>query len=285
MQTITHSFRIVPRRLDLEVGIIYTHERQWMHRLLASIAGSADGLDTGMILVDNASANGLEPWEDYFTNTLVLQNPERLGYAANLNRILAASTARYVLLINTDLFFDPQERCLTQMVEFMDRHPECGIAGCRVYHEDGSSAYSARRFQTLRVLLSRRFGLGRWMPRTLEQYFYGDRPVNGQWECDWVSGCFMLMRRKAVEEVGLFDTGFVKYFEDVDMCLRMARAGWTPMYNGQTYCYHVERRASKNLISLDAWKHARSYLRWLTKWGLAPAATLPPVAAKLRRAA
>ena len=68
------------------------------------------------------------------------------------------------------------------------------------------------------------------------------------WECDWLSGCFLMVRREAIEEVGRFDEGYRKYFEDVDICLRMARAGWQVMYHGATSCYHLESRSSKRLL-------------------------------------
>ena len=220
--------------------------------------------------MDNRSEEGADLWRGYFPETAVLRNSQRLCYAANLNRILQACRARHVLLVNTDLYFDSSENCLAKMVDFMDRQPRCGIAGCRVYHEDGSYAYPARRFQTVPVILSRRLGLARLMPATIDRYLYREHPIRDCWECDWLSGCFMMVRRAAFEEVGYFDSGFVKYFEDVDICLRMARAGWSAMYNGQTYCYHLERRASKNLLSTDAWKHAWSYYRWLRKWGFSP---------------
>ena len=69
--------------------------------------------------------------------------------------------ARYVLLMNTDMFFDPRQSCLSRMVAFMDANPGCGVAGCRILHADGRDARAARRFQTFAVLLARRFGLGR----------------------------------------------------------------------------------------------------------------------------
>jgi len=276
--------RSTTRPVDLEIGIVYTHEDQWMPRLLQSLAASADGLRTRLILVDNASARGTAAWADYFPLTRVVHNPQRLLYPANLNRIAEVASAPLLLLLNTDMYFDPQQRCLTQMVEFMRRHPQCGIAGCRIYHEDQSDGYAARRFQTLPIILSRRLGLARFMPGALESYFYQERDLAGSWPCDWLSGCFMLVRRAALREVGPFDTRFVKYFEDVDMCLRMAQAGWTPMYNGATCCYHLERRASKRLLSVDAWRHARAYLRWLTKWGLDPGKHIAPPREKRRAA-
>ena len=104
-----------------------------------------------LILVDNDSADGIESWRQIIPDTKVLKNAERMNYAANMNRILAASTARYVLVMNTDMFFDPRQRCLSRMVDFMDAHPQCGIAGCRLLHVDGNDARAARRFQTLSV--------------------------------------------------------------------------------------------------------------------------------------
>lgn len=260
---------------DLDVGVVYTHEDRYMPRLLSSLSASAEGLRTRLILVDNASAAGTRAWEDYFPQTTVVHNPRRLFYAANLNRILVAASAPLVLLLNTDMYFEPQERCLAKMVDFMRAHPECGVAGCRIYHEDGSEGYAARRFQNLKIIASRRLGLGRFLPNTLDNYFYLERDLNGAWPCDWLSGCFLLVRRAAIDEIGPLDTRFVKYFEDVDLCLRMARGGWTAMYNGRTYCYHLERRASKRLFSVDAWRHLRAYARWLGKWGLTPDRGLP----------
>ena len=61
-----------------------------------------------------------------------------------------------------------------------------------------------------------------------------------------------------------------KYFEDVDLCLRMARAGWQVMFNGDTYCYHGEERASLKVFSRDGMRHLRSYYHWLRKWGWFP---------------
>lgn len=258
------------QRPVVDVGVIYTHEHDLMPRLLSTLKKAAGDLRMRLILVDNASAEGVGPWKGYFGDTVVISNRRRMSYSANLNRILQASSARYVLMLNTDMFFDPEENCLAKMVAFMERNPDCGISGCRLYHADGQHAPSARRFQTISTILARRFGLGRFMQRTLGEYFYRRHPIHQSWECDWLSGCFMMARREAVQEVGPFDVRFGKYFEDVDMCLRMARAGWTVMYNGQTYCYHLEQRASKSLFSADARRHARAYLRWLMKWGFSP---------------
>ncbi len=280
-------FRVAapPLPRDLEIGVVYTGERDLMGPLLSTMKASAPGLKYGLILVDNHSSDGVEPWRRIIPETTVLKNTERLHYAANLNRILAASTARYVLVMNTDMFFDPRQQCLSRMVEFMDSHPDCGVAGCRLLHADGHDARAARRFQTLSILLARRFGLGRLMQRTLERYFYMDHAPGESFSCQWLSGCFLMLRNKAIEKIGLFDESFGKYFEDVDMCLRMARGGWHVMYHGATSAYHIEQCASRNLFSIDAWKHLRSYLYWLSKWGYRAPAEAPAYELPRRQAA
>jgi GT2 family glycosyltransferase len=260
----------VVRTPDVDVGVVYTYEDSFMPRLLCTLHGSGDGLDLRLILVDNDSRRGADGWLRYFPDTMVLRNQRRLGYCANLNRVLRASHAPYVLLLNTDMYFDAAEQCIAKMVRFMQSQPDCGIAGCRLHHADGQHAPSARRFQTFRTVLARRLGLGKLMRRTLDDYLYRERSLRDSWQCDWLSGCFLMIRREAFQDVGLFDTRFVKYFEDVDICLRMALAGWQVMYHGATYCYHAEQRGSKRLFSADARKHLRSYLRWLAKWGFSP---------------
>jgi GT2 family glycosyltransferase len=270
--------------MDVDLGIIYTHERHFMTPLVSSLVQSGRGVAMRLVLVDNASADGVDEWRDTFQETLVVRNEERLGYAANLNRILEASHARYALLLNTDMYFEPDEQCVAKMVRFMDQHPGCGVSGCRLYHPNGRYGFPARRFQTLGTIAARRLGLGKLMGRTVDSYLYRDRPHDAVFECDWLSGCFLMVRRKALDEVGLLDLRFRKYFEDVDFCLRMARAGWKVMMNGATFCYHLEQRASRNLFSRDAFVHLQSYARWLAKWGLDPARNVAP-AARPRRAA
>jgi N-acetylglucosaminyl-diphospho-decaprenol L-rhamnosyltransferase len=254
--------------LDLDVGVIYSGEQSFMLPLVKSLAGSADGLRLRLILVDNASPEGVASYADYCPRTKIVANAKSLGYAANLNRILAASDARYTLLLNTDMYFDVGEQCIAKMVKFMDDNRGCGVSICRIYHPDGSYGYPARRFPTWRAIAARRLGLARFFGGELRDHLYQDSDTKSSFDCDWISGCFMLVRRDAMGDVGRFDEGYAKYFEDVDMCLRMARAGWQVMFHGQTYCYHYEQRASRRALSRDAWCHARSYFRWLTKWGL-----------------
>ena len=261
--------RLLPP-VDVDIGVVYTHERQFMPRLLSSLALSGEGLRLRLNLVHNASSDGAEQWRQHFPDTVVIRNPRRLHYAANLNRVLAVATSPYVLLLNTDMYFDPDEQCVAKMVRFMESHPDCGIAGCRLHRADGSHSPSARRFQTPKVIFASRLALRRLFRRTLDSYFCAEHAATDSWACDWIPGCFLMVRRRAFEEVGYVDAQFIKYFEDVDICLRMGLAGWRVLYYGGTCCYHVEQRSSAGFFSADARVHLRSYLRWIRKWGVAP---------------
>ncbi len=254
-----------PTPANLDIGLVYTHERQFMPRLLESMAPASGRLNVRLVLVDNASEDGHSRWLPNLPRTTVVHNTRRLSYAANLNRILRLATAPYVLLMNTDMHFDSAEPCLEKMVGFMERRPRCGLSVCRLYHPGGGYAWPARRFQTPRIVVARRLKMARRMHRVLADYFYQDRNHFESFACDWVSGCFMFLRRAAAIQVGMFDEGFGKYFEDVDYAARMHRAGWQVMFNGETYCYHHEQRASRRLLSRDACRHFGSYARWLLK--------------------
>jgi len=277
----------VPGDSDLDIGVIYTYEDHFMSQLLTSLAQSGPDLKLRLVLVDNASANGVSAWNGIFPVTTVIRNDQRLSYAENLNLILEHTEAPYVLLLNTDMYFDPHERCLSRMVSFMKQHPDCGVSGCRLYRADESYAHPPRRFQTLRTLAARRLG-ATWLEDEVQRYLYLDRDHRQAFDCDWLSGCFLMVRRSAFEEIGYLDTQFRKYFEDVDYCLRMASSGWRVMFNGQTYCYHLEQRASRRWLSKDAMLHAMSYWKWLRKWGFHPGrhvADLPDETRRPRRAA
>ncbi len=96
-------------------------------------------------------------------------------------------------------------------------------------------------------------------------FFYKDRDIYSTFECDWLHGCFLFFKKDAVKQIGGFDTGYQKYFEDVDVCNRIHKAGWDVCFYGNTYYYHLEQRASKKLFSKDAILHIQSYLRWIKK--------------------
>ena len=266
--------RRLPR--DLDVGVIYTGERDLMGPLLSTMKASAPGLNYRLILVDNHSHDGIEPWRQIIPETKVLKNSERLHYAANMNRIVAASTARYVLVMNTDMFFDPRQRCLSRMVEFMDSHP--ALRHCRL-----PPAARRRPRRPGRAPLPDVVGdpgaalrAGRLHAADLGALFlHGPRPGR----VVRLPVAFRLLphapQRRRWRRSACSTRVSASISKTSTCACGWPGPGWQVMYHGATSAYHIEQRASRKLFSADAWKHLRSYLYWLSKWGYRATAETP----------
>jgi GT2 family glycosyltransferase len=122
----------------------------------------------------------------------------------------------------------------------MDERPEVGVCGCRLVREDGSFDHASRRsFPTIAGSLGHFLGIGRHAraPKSLSQY---RAPEVSAGVVDAVNGAFMLMRRSAFEAVGGFDEGYWMYMEDLDLCYRLAEAGWVTWYEPSITVLHVK---------------------------------------------
>ena len=246
----------------VDVGIVYSGEQRWLDRLLASLERANDNVDLQIQLVCTRAV----PRIDHPLLKLkihLLHNRKRLGFADNFNRVLLASRAEYVVVMNTDMYFSPDSRCISQLIERMEQHPRCGVAGCRVYRPDGSYAFPARRNPTWQMVASRRLPFFPDKDQHLTRYLYADRSPQSSFECDWHSGCFISVRRAAYRAVGGFDNRFRKYFEDVEFCQRMRDNDWRVMHFGEPLVWHDEQRASRDWLSRNAWLHLRAYWLWL----------------------
>ncbi len=253
----------------VDVGIIFTYERDFLVPLLKSLPRACGNTPSRLILIDNNSGADMAEFTAmaHPVPVKVVKNPSRLNYSKNLNVILNHSDSQYVLLMNTDMLFVEGDPCLEKMVRFMESHADCGLSCCRLIGNEGQFMWPARRYQNLGTVLSRRLPFFFKSEKRVTEYLYQHMDQKDRFDCDWVSGCFMMVRRKAFEQIGPVDEKFQKYFEDVDYCARMWAAGWKVIYNGETTCVHLEQRASKNLFSKDAFHHLKSYFYFLSKWG------------------
>jgi N-acetylglucosaminyl-diphospho-decaprenol L-rhamnosyltransferase len=215
-----------------------------------------------IVLVANTPA-GL-PAETF--GARVLENPAPLGYAANLNRGIAATSGELVLVNNPDAV--PEAGALAALAAFMAERPRCGVAGPRLVSPDGSWQASRRRFPTVAGTLVRRTPLRRVFPpleRQRAHYGLDDRPSEPV-EADWMLGGSLLLRRSMLDELGGYDAGFRMYGEEIDLCYRAARAGWERWYVPQA----VVRHRWDALTDHTFWTrrtlwHWRSILRFVRK--------------------
>jgi GT2 family glycosyltransferase len=194
-------------------------------------------------VVDNGSSDGTaELVRGDFPEVELIASRTNLGFARANNAAIRRGAAPYVLALNPDT--QVTGRALDVMLELMDADPSVGIAGCRLELEDGTFDHAARRaFPTPLGALAHFTRIGRRSnaPVRLAQY---RAPNVERGPVDAVNGAFMLIRRCALDEVGLFDEGYWMYMEDLDLCYRFAQSGWTTWYEPTVRVMHVKAGTS-----------------------------------------
>jgi len=203
-------------------------------------------------------ANGWEAWVE-----LTAIHPNR-GFTGGNNVVLRAALAgpdppEYVLLLNADTIVLPH--ALEALVDFMECHPQVGIAGSRLEGPDGEFQTSGFRFFSVASELDRGLRLG-MVSRILARWEVMLPESSEPQRVDWVSGASMLVRRAVFDAIGLLDEGYYTYFDDIDFCLNARRAGWLAYSVPASRVMHLEgasteiaRRAGKRRP--DYWFLAR----------------------------
>jgi hypothetical protein len=196
----------------------------------------------------------------------VLENPQPLPLAANVNLGIAATSCEYVLNVNPDAIAEPG--AVAALAGFADAHPRCGVAGPQLRWPDGSWQPSRRRFPTVRGTLVRRTPLRRLRPpyeTQREHYGLDERPTEPV-PADWMLGAFLLMRRTMLDALGGWDAGYRHYCEDIDVCYRAARAGWERWYVPDAVVTHAYAAViDDGFLSLHTLWHARGMARFVRK--------------------
>ena len=169
----------------------------------------------------------------------LIRNPQNVGFARACNQGMIASDAEYVVLLNNDAlvggdFFEGLE-------EFFDENPKAGVAGAKIVDAEGNLELSARKeLSFISGFLGRTSLLTRLFPKNplVRRLFPSAEKPSDPTKVDWVSGACMILRRRTLEEIGLFDERFFMYFEDADLCRRAWEAGWLVYYLPQVEILH-----------------------------------------------
>lgn len=241
-----------------------------------------EGQGLEVLVVDNGSTDGSADFvEARFPRVKVVRNGRNLGYARAANIGIRASGGEFVLLLNPDTHLLPG--ALSALVSFAASHPSAGAIGPKLLSPDGSVQPSCRRFPPIGATLLRHTFLESLFPKhpLLKRYLMLDFDHKRAAEVDWVSGACMLLRREAVKQVGGFDERFFLYSEDVDLCLRLKRAGWKVYYVPEAEALHLGGHASERrpFFSLyhahrSMWLFFRAHHRGTGMWWLGPAVLL-----------
>jgi N-acetylglucosaminyl-diphospho-decaprenol L-rhamnosyltransferase len=211
-----------------------------------------------------ANVPGSAPAEPH--HAVVLENERPLGFAANVNRGVAATRGELVVVANPDAL--PDSGAVATLAEFVTAHPRCGIAGPQMRYPDGTWQPSRRRFPTVAGTLVRRTPLRalRDPIETQRSHYHLDERPTEPVRADWVLGGFVLLRRRMLDEIGGLDPGFRLYGEDIDLCYRAAKAGWETWYVPAARVTHAYDRATdRRFWSRRTLWHWAGILRFVRK--------------------
>src|SRR5439155_9636676 len=184
-----------------------------------------------LIVVDTGSADGSQELvRERFPHVALVELDANPGYGGALNEGIARSSAEYLLLVNADAW--PLADAVERLLEFAEEEPKAGVVGPRLLNPDGTLQPSVRGFPTLWRLATEYFFL-RWLaPHSgaLNAFYGSGFDHSSRREADFVVGAVMLVRREMLEEIGTFDTSFFMFDEEIDLCFRARKAGWTVVF-------------------------------------------------------
>ena len=255
---------------DVSIIIVSWNTRDLLRDCLRAVEGSA-GTATEMIVVDNASSDGSATMvRAEFPGVRTIENPGNRGFAKACNQGLTVARGRYRMLLNSDTRVNPD--ALARLVAFMDAHPRAGACGPQLRHFDGTLQPSGRAFPTLLAAVIAITPVPMWVRRVTADRFER-RDYSRACEVDELTGAALCLRGEALDQVGVLDEDFFFFGEDVDLCWRLHKAGWTVTYLPEALVLHGWGGSRGKVRERTSLLIQRAYVLLMRKHrpGLAPA--------------
>lgn len=228
--------------LDLSIVIVSTNIEELLRKCLQSLVPALKGIKAEVIVVDNASKDKTPQMvETEFPWVKLIKKHRNRGFGANNNIGMKVARGRYVLLLNSDTEL-LDKVILKEMVAWMDKHPKVGLSSCALLNEDrktlqGNGGYFPTLFKVffwmfflddipgLDRLIKPFHPLHEWSP-----IYKGGGYFKKTQKQDWLTAAYLVIRKSALDEAGLFDEDFFLYVEEVDLSYRFVKAGWEVWY-------------------------------------------------------
>lgn len=224
---------------------------------------SLDNIMTDTVyIIDNGNERRIEEWSRNYPKIRYIGG-RNVGYGAGHNKALRITQAKYHIVMNSDVEFEPS--AIDNMADYMDRHPEVAQLHPRVIHPGGKPQYTARRLPGPAIVWARRFLPNSMIRRANDRYMLKHLDLTRPLNVPNHQGSFLFQRVDAVRQAGLFDERFFLYAEDVDLTRRLHRDHLT-LYWPEVTITHVHHAASYKSIRMT-WLHSVSLIRYFNKWG------------------
>lgn len=229
---------------DLSVILVSYNTAEMTLDALKSLYEGAQDIDMQVFVIDNASRdNSVEKIRRNYPQVHLIENHRNVGFGRANNQALPLLNSQFVLLLNTDAFI--KEDTLQKSLQFMKMHPRCGILGVKLLGRDGELQPSCRYFPTIINIFLSRTGLNRIFSsiQMIDDMKWDHASAR---KCDWVPGCYYMIRNEVIGQVGLFDPLYFLYYEEVDHCKAVKNAGWDICYFPDTSVIHIGGESAKS---------------------------------------
>ena len=233
--------------MNLSIIIVTWNTKRIVRECLESLANHTKNPNTEIIVVDNASSDGTSQLiREHFPQVQLCQNDTNLGFARANNIGIRLSTGRYVCLVNSDVVVPAG--CLEKMVQYMEQHPDIGMLGPKMLLPQGTIGQSCFRFPSVWNWFCRALALDRLFrgSRLLGGFLMTDFGYDRVTDVDVLTGWFWMLRREALNHVGLLDECFFMYGEDIDWSRRFHKAGWRVVFYPEAEAVHYCAASSSN---------------------------------------
>jgi len=230
--------------MDLTTVIINYNTADLLHECIDPLRNSAANISMNIVIVDNASSdNSVSLLQKDFSDCQLINNNINVGFGRANNQCFPYIQGKYILLLNTDAFVS--EDTIDKTIQYMNNSPNCGILGVKLFGRDGVLQPSCRYFPTPFNIFLQRTGLKKFFKKTqlIDDMSWDHNEVR---KCDWVPGCYYLIRKEVIENVGLFDPRYFLYYEEVDHCFATKKAGWEVHYFADTSVVHLGGESAKS---------------------------------------
>ena len=237
-----------PSAKDAKAGVtvvlVTYNSAHLLQGLFESLKRAMGHFDWTCVVIDNASRDGsAEIAASLAREHRLIRNPTNVGFARANNQAVPYLRGKYALLLNPDVVLPAD--AVSKTVAFMEERPDCGILGVKLIGPDGAVQPSCRYFPTPLNLFVQRSGLRRFFPRTrmVDEMDWDHAQLRS---CDWVPGCFYLVRKEVIDEIGLFDPRYFLYYEEVDHCRAAKHAGWEVMFYPDVSVMHIGGESARS---------------------------------------
>ena len=235
------------------------------------LAALASSVPVDVFVSDNGSTDGSIHFLEQTIcdkRLTIEKNNENLGFSAANNRAIPMAVGDYLLILNPDCLIKPDT--LEDLLIQMEFHPEAGMAGCMIRNLDGSEqAGCRRRVPTPWRTLVRILCLDRVLPNhpKFESVVMHQKPLPEKAVYkEAISGAFMLVRRSAVEDVGLMDEGYFLHCEDLDWCMRFRQKDWKILFVPDVEVIHAKGVCSHARPVRVEWHKHKGMVRFYRKF-------------------